>query len=198
MKRDDDGVTLIEVLVAMLIMTVAGALATTAIAQIYRSTSHVEASFEAQRQIETMYTRLDTEIRYARSISNPGQVGRDWYVEYLLSSGSADTCVELRLNSTTREVQRRTWTKNAVPLAPSRWTVLATDIVATTPFTVVAADRKSLTGSRYQRMTLAMRSVAGGGRASSTQETDVTFTALNATSTADDVSTCTEARGVAS
>lgn len=212
--RDDDGVTLIEVVVAMSIMSIVGALFTVAINQIYRSTNTVESSFEAQRQIEAMYVRLDQEIRYARSISDPAQVTGDWYVEYLLSVSNLDTCVELRVNSGTRELQRRQWTQNVVPLAPTAWTVLATNITAATPFTVIAADKGSLTGFRYQRLTLAMTSVSGGGgggpsntgRNGATREANVTFTALNATSAEVSTSaagnpnsaTCVEARSVAS
>ncbi|MBM2619622.1 prepilin-type N-terminal cleavage/methylation domain-containing protein [Actinoplanes sp. LDG1-06] len=211
--RDDDGVTLIEIVFAMLIMGIAGSLFTVAVIQIYRSTNQVEASFDAQRQIEAMYVRLDTEIRYARSISDPAKVSGDWYVEYLLSVSNVDTCVGLRLNTTTGELQRRQWTKNIDPLVPSAWTVLASNVVGTTPFTVIPADKKTLTGFRFQRLTLAMSSVVGGGggqgggtRAGSTQETNVTFTALNASAAQSDTSstgdsnasTCTEARGVAS
>ncbi|WP_240670046.1 prepilin-type N-terminal cleavage/methylation domain-containing protein [Actinoplanes solisilvae] len=212
--RDDDGITLIEVVVAMSIMSIVGTLFTVAMNQIYRSTNTVESSFDAQRQIEAMYVRLDQEIRYARSISDPAQVNGDWYVEYLMSVSNIDTCVELRVNTTARELQRRQWTKNVDPLAPTAWTVLATNVLATTPFTVVPADKGSLTGFRYQRLTLAMTSVAGGGsgsppdtaRQGATRETNVTFTALNATSAEVSTSTagnpnaatCVEARAVAS
>jgi len=220
--RDDDGVSLVEVVVAMSIMTIVGALFTAAINQIYRSTNTVESSFDAQRQIETMYVRLDQEIRYARSVSDPAlvdcwpQAGTCWHVEYLLSASNVDTCVELRVNTVTRELQRRQWTKNVDPLTPTAWTVLATDVVATTPFpfTVVPADKGSLIGFRYQRLTLAMASVVGGGgrgpsdsgRNGATRETNVTFTALNATSAEvatsttgnPNAATCVEARGVRS
>jgi Tfp pilus assembly protein PilV len=207
-RQDGDaGVTLIEVVMAMVIMTFAGSMFTVAVSQIYRSTNKVEASFDAQRQIEAMFVRLDTEIRYARSISDPAQVSGDWYVEYLMSLNSVDTCVELRLNNTTGELQRRQWTKNVDPLAPTAWNVLASNVVAATPFTVIQADKKTLTGFRFQRLTLAISSVVGPGTANSaTQETNVTFTALNASAAQSDTSstgnsnaaTCTEARGVAS
>jgi prepilin-type N-terminal cleavage/methylation domain-containing protein len=212
--RNDDGVTLVEVVVAMSIMSIVGTMFTVAMNQIYRSTSTVESSFDAQRQIEAMYVRLDQEIRYARSISDPALVDGDWYVEYLLSVQNVDTCVELRASTAGRELQRRQWTKNLDPLAPTAWTVLASNVVATAPFTVVAADKGSLTGFRYQRLNLAMTSVSGGGsggppdtgRNGATRETNVTFTALNATSAEvatssagnPNAATCVEARAVTS
>jgi prepilin-type N-terminal cleavage/methylation domain-containing protein len=204
-RGDDAGVTLIEVVLAMSIMSVLMTVVTGAVLQIYHSVNEVDSLSEAQTQVNAAFIRLDREIRYARSVSDPGLVSGDYYVEYLRSVDSVDTCVELRLRTTTGELQRRQWTKNVSPLAPTAWTTLASDVTATTPFTVTAADTNSLTGFRFQRLTLAMTAVVGGGapnnagagRAGATRETNVTFTALNATGT-NNSATCVEARTVTS
>lgn len=210
-RRGDAGVTLIEVMVAMSIMSVLMIIVTGAVLQIYHSVNEVDSLSEAQTQINAAFVRLDREIRYARAVSDPALVGTDYYVEYLRSVNSVDTCVELRLRTTTNELQRREWTKNMSPLAPGAWTTLASHVTATTPFTVTAADSGSLTGFRAQRLTLAVTAVVGGGspsnagagRAGATRETNVTFTALNATESAGSTgsataATCTEARTVTS
>lgn len=204
-RRDDAGLTLIEVIVAMSIMSVLMTVVTGAVLQIYHAVNQVDSLSEAQTQINAAFIRLDREIRYARGVSTPALVSGDYYVEYLRSVNSVDTCVELRLRSTTDELQRREWTKNMSPLVPSAWTTLAAEVTATTPFTVTAANTNSLTGFRYQRLTLAMTAVVGGGtpnnpgagRAGATRETNVTFTALNATA-ANNSATCIEARTVTS
>jgi prepilin-type N-terminal cleavage/methylation domain-containing protein len=203
--RDDAGVSLIEVLVAMGIMAILMAIVTGAVAQIYHAVNRVDSLAETQSQINTAFVRLDKEVRYARGVSDPAVVGGDYYVEYVRSVNSVDTCVELRLRTSTSELQRREWTKNASPLAPSAWTTLASNVTATTPFTVTAADSGSLVGFRYQRLTLAMTAIVGGGasgntgsgRAGATRQTNVTFTALNATASTNST-TCIEARGVSS
>ena len=203
--RADAGMTIIEVVVAMSIMSILMAAITGAVLQIYHSVNEVDSLSEAQTQVDSAFIRLDREVRYARSVSDPALVGSDYYVEYLSSVNSVDTCVELRLRTTTGELQRRQWTKNMSPLAPTVWTTLAAYVTATSPFTVTAADTNSLTGFRYQRLTLAMTAVVGGGtpnnagagRAGATRETNVTFTALNATGK-NNSTTCTEARTVTS
>ena len=201
----DEGYSLIEVMMAMLCMSILMTLVTSAVIQIYHSVNGVDALSSAQTQVDTTFGRLDKELRYARGISNPGTVGGDPYVEYLLSVDSVDTCVELRLHTATGELQRRQWTKNQTPLAPTGWQTLASSVTATTPFTVTPADSKTVDGFRYQRLTLNVISVTGGGaaqseasgRAGAHRETNVTFTALNTTAI-DNSATCTEARGVSS
>lgn len=210
----DDGYSLIEVMMAMVCMSILMTLVTSAIIQIYHSVNSVDAVSAAQTQVDTTFERLDKEIRYARGISDPGTVNSNQYVEYLLNSDSVDTCVELRMNNTTGELQRRQWVKNQTPLAPTGWQILASSVTATTPFTVTAAVPVLPTDFRYQRLTLDVTSVTGGGaglsaasgRAGSQRETNVTFTALNATgdgNTANgnanaNATICTEARGVSS
>jgi hypothetical protein len=122
-----------------------------------------------------------------------------------------DTCVELRLKTATNELQRRQWTKNVNPPAPTGWTTLADVVTAGVPFTTISADKVGLTGFRFQRLRLTVSAVLGGGTGGgsatsggTTRKTDVTFTALNATAgktnNGDDpnAATCIEARGITS
>lgn len=208
---DDAGLTLIEVMVAMGLMSVVMVVATAAIAEIYHSVNESDHIAEAQAQVTTAFARLDEEVRYARSISTPAMVDGDNYVEYLLSVNNVDTCVELRLHTSTNELQRRQWTKNVNPPAPTTWTTLADVVTAGTPFTTISADKVGLTGFRYQRLRLTVSAVLGGGTGGgtttsggTTRKTDVTFTALNATAgkandgTDPNAATCIEARGIQS
>jgi prepilin-type N-terminal cleavage/methylation domain-containing protein len=208
---DDAGLTLIEVMVAMGLMSVVMVIATAAIAEIYHSVNESDNTAEAQAQVTTAFTRLDQEVRYARSISTPAVVNGDNYVEYLLSVDNVDTCVELRLQTSTNELQRRQWTKNVNPAAPTSWTTLADVVTAGVPFTTISADKVGPTGFRFQRLRLTVSAVLGGGTGGgtvtsggTTRKTDVTFTALNATAgksndgTDPNVATCIEARGIQS
>jgi type II secretory pathway component PulJ len=211
--KDDEGYSLIEVMMAMVCTSILLTLVTSAVIQIYHSVNSVDAVSAAQSQIDTTFGRLDKEIRYARAISDPGTVGGDPYVEYLLDVNSVDTCVELRLRTATGELQRRQWVKNQAPLVPTAWQTLASSVTAAKPFAVTSAAPVQLTDSPYQRLTLDVTSVTGGGaglsasagRAGSQRETTVTFTALNAvistnstTGTGTNSTTCTEGRGVSS
>jgi type II secretory pathway pseudopilin PulG len=197
--------TLNELLITMAILSVLTSLATAALVQVYHAINRTDSVSSAQTQINMAFVRLDREVRYARGISDPAQVGSDWYVEYLLGITGVDTCVELRVLTSGSQLQRREWVKGASPLVPSAWTTLADGITATTPFTVADPNTNTLTGNRFQQMTVAVTSTAGVGRTDNTatgkggavRETSVTFTALNATA-ADSSSTCIEARGVSS
>jgi prepilin-type N-terminal cleavage/methylation domain-containing protein len=203
-RRNDAGYSLIEVMMAMVCTGILMTLVTSAVIQIYHSVNSVDAVSAAQGQIDTTFSRLDKEIRYARAISTPGAVGGDQYVEYLLSVDSVDTCVELRMRNSTGELQRRQWPKNQNPLAPTAWQTLASSVTSATPFAVTAAAPVLPTDLQSQTLTLDVTSVTGGGkglststgRAGSERETTVTFTALNAITKGNET-TCTEARGIA-
>jgi type II secretory pathway pseudopilin PulG len=209
----DEGYSLIEVMMAMVCTSILMTLVTSAVIQIYHSVNSVDAVTAAQTQVDTTFERLDKEVRYARAISDPATINGDQYVEYLLNDDAVDVCVELRLHNATGELQRRQWVKNQNPPVPAAWQTLASSITATKPFTVTGARNVLPADIRYQRMTLDITSVTGGGRglsaaagrAGSERETRVTFAALNATATSTDPAvtnanstTCTEARGVSS
>jgi type II secretory pathway pseudopilin PulG len=210
--QDDEGYSLLEVMMAMVCTGILMTLVTSAVIQIYHSVNSVDAVSAAQSQIDTAFSRLDKEVRYARGISDPAAVSGDPYVEYLLSADSVDTCVELRLRTSTGELQRRQWVKNQSPLVPTAWQTLASSVIAATPFAVTSTRPVLPSDSPYQSLTLDVTSVTGGGsglsasaaRAGSRRETTVTFTALNAiipTGSVDTTTistTCTEGRGVSS
>jgi prepilin-type N-terminal cleavage/methylation domain-containing protein len=209
--RGDAGLTLIEVMVGMALMSVVMVIATGSLTEIFHSVNQSDHTTAAQTQVTTAFARLDQEVRYARSISTPAVVDGDNYVEYLLSVNNVDTCVELRLRTSTNQLQRRQWTKNNAPPAPTPWTTLADVVTAGAPFTTISADKVGLTGFRFQRLRLTVSAVLGGGTGGgsatsggTTRQTDVTFTALNATAgkandgTDPNAATCIEARGITS
>ncbi|MEU8240385.1 type II secretion system protein [Actinoplanes missouriensis] len=194
--RDESGVTLIELVVSMSVMLIMMAMVTGGIVEIYRSVDRTDAETEAQTQITAAYSRLDKEVRYARGVSKPATLDGDYYVEYQVDLDEVTTCVQLRLATGVAELQRRTWVSGTDPPSPSAWTTLASNVTATTPFTVSAVDIESLTGYRYQRLRLLATVTVGSGPSASSRVTDVTFTALNATNPKNTESTCTEGRGV--
>jgi type II secretory pathway pseudopilin PulG len=193
--RDDEGVSLVELLVAMTLMAMVGAMFTSGILEVYRSLNKTDSDYVAQSQINQAFSTLDREVRYAKSVSTPATVSGDWYVEYLVEINNVDTCVELRLNTTAAQLQRRCWSQGVTPVAPTTWNVLASNVAATTPFTVLALDKQNLTGFRFQRMTVNFTSTSGGSGTGTTRQTTVTFAALNATAS-DNASTCIEGRKV--
>jgi prepilin-type N-terminal cleavage/methylation domain-containing protein len=188
----DGGLTLIEVVVAMSIMTVVGAMFTASVLQLFRSASFSEAASTAQSQVNIAFLRLDKEIRYAAAVSTPGSVGSDSYIEFLTSYTGTPVCTELRLHVATRQLQRRTWIQGSSPLAPSAWIPLASSVSSPQPFTFTAADATF----NYQRLRLQLVATSGSGGTATPKQSDITFTALNTSLATSSATTCTEGRAV--
>jgi prepilin-type N-terminal cleavage/methylation domain-containing protein len=185
---DDRGVTLVEVSVGMAIMSVFAAIFTSAMLQVYRSVNTTESRSWAATQVQVAFQRLDKEIRYAKKINTPALVGTKWYVEYLtyaMPSGSSTgvwTCHAVRLNGTSLQVL--SWSKDATP-DPSAFATIMSDVQATDstagPFSIPAA----VSGANdLQQLRLAVTARGGTNSTAASGQLDVTFTALNSSSTA--------------
>jgi prepilin-type N-terminal cleavage/methylation domain-containing protein len=198
--RDDAGVTLIEVVVGMSIMSIVMAVFTVGILQTYRSVNKSTSLSTAQSQINIAFLRLDKEIRYATSISQSGQSGGDWYVEYLIKdrTGTA-TCTELRLDSA-GQLTRRTWPDGSTPRPWKDWPPLVSDIgtvgrdAEDAPFSFPPSDAVN-DKAAFQRLRVRLEARSGAGDTATSTQTDVTFTALNAPLSSDpDTTVCIDAR----
>jgi hypothetical protein len=186
------GVSLVEVVVAMTIMSVMMAMFTTSMLVLFQSANKNESSMIAQAQIRIAFVRLEKEIRYASGISNTAKTG-DPYVEYVTAVNGTDMCTQLRLNTSSKQLQRRTWVWHASPLVPSAWQPLASPVTALSgiaPFTFTDADATY----NFQRLRIRLMSSSGAGKTATTKATNVQFTAINTSTTTDSVDICTEGR----
>jgi type II secretory pathway pseudopilin PulG len=190
----DDGVTLIDVVVAMSLMSIFLAMFTTSILSVYRALNRSEARAASQSQLNIAFLRLDKEIRYAAGIAAPGLVGADQYVEYVQTSAGTAICVQLRLNRSTRQLQRRWWSQSATPTA-SAWLPIASNVdsgAADGPFTRLPADPTY--GFQRLRVTLVARN--GSGQTADVRSTDLTFAALNTSLNTSSDTVCAEGRTI--
>lgn len=190
---DDAGVTLIELTVAMVLMSIFLAMFSAGVASMYRALNKTESTTTAQSQMNIAFLRLDREIRYAADISAPGTVAGNPYVEFLVTNTGTPTCTELRLDVAAKQLQRRSWPQGATPLSPTAWRPLATGVSSTQPFTRSAADATY----NFQRLELRLLASAGSGATATTKQTAVTFTALNTSLVSSTGTVCTEGRSVA-
>ena len=187
--RGEDGVTLVEMLVGMSLMVVFMTMFTTGMLALYRSTSTAEAISTAQSQLHVAFLRLDEEIRYAAEISEPDQVGADWYVEYRELTADGATCGQFRLRADGGLLQHRKWTEGS---APGSFGVLASNVTATEPFELIAgAPGSEVVGSgQFQQLKVAMRVSSRPDGAGTVKEMSLTFTALNAARTDPGAAAC--------
>jgi len=191
----DAGVTLIEVVVSMSIMAVFMTLFTVGLLQISKSAARNQAIADAQSQVGIAFLRLDKEVRYASGISRPARVGSDFYVEWINTGQTDPQCTVLRLNTSARQLQWRTWNPKELPeVLP--WLPLTSDIEATEPFIRI---QPTPNGSyRFQRLRLNFVAVSGLGEKQARKATDITFTALNTSAATNTDDVCHEGRSLPS
>ncbi|GGS74931.1 hypothetical protein GCM10010156_37180 [Planobispora rosea] len=220
----DAGVSLIEVLVTMGIMSVLMAIFTAGIVQVYRVVGSTESLATAQEQMHVAFQRLDREIRYASWIGEPGTDGDYWYVEFAyaeLPDKDATTltkkCGQLRLDLGRGVLQLLRWTPGS-PSGPeaSRETLashIATDVLRSAtataeekaenvPFERILAgseaDDAEAVGADFvpdfQRLRIHLTAEVGDGDKAGSTELDATFTALNTSRNTELDNTCEEGR----
>ena len=128
---DDRGYSLIELLIAMGIMSIVMIAAFGAIMQIYSATNQAEGTSFARDQLGNAFRRLDKELRYATWVAAPGQIGDRWYLEYAVDDG----CRQLKLEGGVLTLA--SWTPpDTTPGTP---TAIASDLAVpagTKPFTL--------------------------------------------------------------
>ncbi|MCO8273978.1 type II secretion system GspH family protein [Actinoplanes sp. TRM 88003] len=180
--KKDAGYSLIEMLVVLGIVSVIGSIFTTAVLQIYRTASAIEAESTVQAQLSNALLQLDKTIRYSYSISAVHTENSMPYVEYLVLAiapgGTAPVkrCVQLRLTGSdpqSLQLQSRSWTV-ASSISPSAWTPLASNLITPTSGAVFARTQPT-TALNHQMLGIRLSAKAG----TSNRTSAVTYTALN-------------------
>lgn len=185
----DSGVTLIEVLVSMTVMSIAMGIFTGGMLQTYTALQRTEAMSTAQASATTAFQRLDRELRYASQVNEAWSSGRDYYVEYLMTNRDNPTCVQLRSQASSSTLQRREWSQGTTP--PVTWLPLVSDVVpayplsadtaaapavgSVSPFVVIPADTVLL----FQKLQVNLQFNVGNNNTATKRQVSVTFAALN-------------------
>ena len=175
---DEAGLTIMELVMAMVLMGIFGSIFAAGVVQMYKAANGAEATQSMQSRLNTVFERLDAEIRYSAAISTPSTTSTPT-VGYLNIDGAERRCTQLRVAD--GKLLRRSWKQEATP--PTTWTKLATDLEpTTTPFEVEE------TSNQRQRMRITLTAAFAGEK----HQTEFLFTALNATVSATNKSICME------
>ncbi len=169
----DDGITLIEVMVSTSLIAVVGSLFAGGIVQAYRLGAKNESMTAVQAELHNVFSRMEKQVRYASSISEPGDAHGNHYVEFVTSSTGTVVCTQYRVAASTATLQSRTWRQGEPPGA---WSTLASNVTSPTAFerTVAAPN-----GPQHQRLTVQLSLMAGKGSTATSKRSAVTYTALN-------------------
>lgn len=209
---DDSGFTLIELVVVLLIMTIVMIIFTAGISQAFSAENKEDTATRGQNQLIVAFQRLDKEVRYAAGITTPATVNNpntgavDPVVEWLTTNTGTSVCTEVRLNTGTGQLQQRSWTYGLTPFVPGAWQQLADGITvtapATTPFTVYQSgsvvNATTTATTQYQRLEIAVTATYGVNSNKTSTSSDITFTALNTTSSTTNQTAvaCAQGQGV--
>lgn len=185
--QQDDGTSLIELVVGMMLMAIFLGMFTGAIVMMNTAMNKSQAVNLSSSQLNTAFTSLDNTVRYAAFISTPG-VGTsgDWYVELRVTNTGSEVCNQFRVDIASQQLQRRSWTvANAAASAPTTWVPISSSIsnggavagANSQPFFMVPTQANSI----YQQLTINLISPAGNGAAQTNSTSAFTFTALNST-----------------
>ncbi|MFY0408063.1 PulJ/GspJ family protein [Solicola sp. PLA-1-18] len=205
--RDDAGTTLMELIVAMALLTVFMGIFTTVTVMMTQASTKVQSISDAVDQGNTGFLNLDRTVRYATGISTPTRTPSTgiWHVE--LSSReqgdgtSTDKCTQLRVSLDGR-LQVRTWavaSDGSLNGSASAWRVLASKVTNGSvaegsddrPFRFPASSAAA--AAQYQRLTVLAVTRSGSGSSASSHRTLTTFTALNSTQDTNPATVCTQA-----
>jgi prepilin-type N-terminal cleavage/methylation domain-containing protein len=178
----DQGVTLVETLVAMSIFSVVLTIFMAAVLSMTTSTGRVNATTDAGDGVRAAFLKLDRQVRYADAINQPVQTsaGR-WYVEFRTSqraNGQPTLCTQWRYDPTVQEMQVRTWNDGQVPAATFR--TITTDVLppqpsGSSPFTVALADGDHAN----QKLAVALTAGSGTGAYAGRASMQTSFVARN-------------------
>jgi prepilin-type N-terminal cleavage/methylation domain-containing protein len=210
-RADDSGLSLIEIMVTMGIMSVLMVIFTTAILQVYRTSAATESLSAAQSQLQIAFQRFDRELRYASWIAQPGKVGTTWYVEF--AAADATKCGQLRLETPAGPasgadaagvLQLVRWARGTPPAAGARGQTVASNLVtdsADPPFERQTAGAAPFAdpsaevvgedfATDFQRLRIRLTSRVGN----QSTAVDTTFTALNTSRDTPAANNCGEGR----
>lgn len=175
--KDDAGLTIIELVVAMMIFTVVLAIYSGALMSMSKTTARAQGSVDASDALRKTFNVLDHEVRYATSINRPVKgISGAWYVEFEatdLPNEQPTMCYQWRLDPTTNILSTRTRSGTD---AVTAWQGVSWDVKAAgggSPFVFVPI------GGSVLRQSLTVRLMVDGLTTGELAEQRTTFIARN-------------------
>ena len=188
-SRRDEGFSLIELIVAMLVFTIFAIMLSTTLISFTRSTLTAQQTARTGQQILVAFSTIDSQIRYAESVNYPGPGAStgDMYVEWLTRAESSptrqDLCTQWRYSSAQKTIEYRRWNAADTTTAPD-WTLEISDVIDTGttnyPFQLLPAD-DTPTGTLLQQLVVTVS--AGNENANAVTGTRTSFVARNSSYT---------------
>ena len=184
----DEGMTLVELIVAMIVFSLCMAVFIAGVLQMTRTTVRAQVVTASSDQLRAAFEEMDARLRSAEAVNAPGVVGQSWFLEFRTPGfdGAGSTCTQWRYSVADGTLEGRRWDVTQTPA--DDWTVLASGLSKASavltnagqrPFTMTpaAADRE------HQSVAVLLQSPRTGttkvAPGSTGEQVRATFTALN-------------------
>ncbi len=186
-RAGEGGFTLIEMMVAMLILSVVLVVALESFTNVITSQVRQSSVSNSESQLAQAFIALDTEVRYSEGVDVPDSTGGSYYVEFeYYTPANVAECAELQYAPGSGTLSQRTWVDpggSSTP-SPGAWDVLARGLTtAGQPFSLVT-DVAGQTGipTHMQQLQVSLTASAGKGIGRESSQSTVVFTAVDTTS----------------
>lgn len=200
--QEDDGTSLIELVVGMAIMTIFMGMFTGAMLLMSNTVNKVQAVSVTSSQTTSAFLTLDREVRYASGVSNPAfDATWGWHVEFATqqvnhsTSPATQTTVCTQLRTYQNQLAQRTWTLNssnaAVSGSGTAWKPLASGLTPAAVAQSASPFALSTAPGGQQTLTVTLSATSTPGNATSYSSS--VYTALNSVTgagTTDPASVC--------
>lgn len=177
-RPSEDGVSIVELVIAMLIFSVVLAAYFGALISMVNTTSRAKSSVDASDAMRAAYNAMERQARFATSINRPVQgVSGAWYVEFestMLPNNMPSMCYQWRLDPATKVMSYRTWSEDGVTV--TAWHGVAWKVESIgggSPFSFTAATPTVVA----QTLTVSLQAKSSSGEMLGQQST--TFVARN-------------------
>lgn len=192
--RGDDGMSLLELMIGMVVMSVLLVISSTAIVGMLSSTSKTQAVQISSTQLNTAFDRLDKQVRYASVIDQP-VTSPVWSVAFRTEATATSpvTCTQLQISpdGSNYRLVERSWTVGVAADGSvsatniSDWNQLAAGITLTDQnnAAVIPFALPSVAGTSVQQLQLRLVAVNGASRSQARSTSEITFSALNSAAT---------------
>jgi prepilin-type N-terminal cleavage/methylation domain-containing protein len=145
LRRRDDGFSLVELSVAMMVFGIFATAVATMTMSMMQVATRTRSIADASTKARAVLDQISRTLPSASQVNQPTQVGSDWYVEASFppaAGAGTSSCAQWRLLAATDQLQVRTW--NTVNPSASAWRTLADHVTndpsTQRPFTVLAPD----------------------------------------------------------
>jgi prepilin-type N-terminal cleavage/methylation domain-containing protein len=148
----DEGVTLVELMVVMVIFSTILGIVGVAITHMFKVTRQESSVTQGMTTARSVNNLLDDSARFANLLNSPGTGSTgDSYIEWktgdTTGADSTETCTQWRFDPTAHVLQSRSWQEAATVLitTPSAWVTLARNVYQDGSSAVFAATSPSIT-----------------------------------------------------